>query len=82
MFFFSFRYKFGYVQSNGCSKINNFFSNIFFLNFEISCLKVATPMQFTPKILMKNAISMLYAFQTKKKLRISPLIIHTTQQNF
>ena len=78
-FFFIFRYKFGYVQSNGCSKINNFFSNIFFLNFEISCLKVATPMQFTPKILMKNAISMLYAFQTKKKMVISPLIIHSTQ---
>ena len=44
------------------------FFTIFFLNFEISCLKVATPTQFTPKILMKNAISMLYAFQTKKEL--------------
>ena len=35
------------MESNGCSKINKFVSKIFFLNLEISCLKVPTPMQFT-----------------------------------
>ena len=46
--FFNFRYKFGYVQSNGCSREKSFRSNIFFFNFKRSCLKVATPTQFTP----------------------------------
>ena len=65
------------MESNGCSKINKFVSKIFFLNLEISCLKVPTPMQFTAVNFDEKFYLDGVFVSDQKKLFISPLIIHS-----